>query len=152
MFYGITRFVPENVTEDQLCDLVTNCIKGWRIGSTRSYKLQFSCRDDLTAAMSAPVAFEYERVHLEEFVPLPSRCYSCQAYGHTSAACKAIAVVYAVDKKDTPTNVILPAWKMSSLPFAPRLISRVIVTSVLLHRNSCIRQNESWATSHIMEY
>ena len=89
MFFGIARFVPESVTEDQLCDLVTNCIKASLIGSTRSYKLQFSCRDDLTTALSAPVAVEYEQVHVGKFVTLPPRCYNRQVYGHISAAFKA---------------------------------------------------------------
>ena len=109
MFYGIARFVPENVTEDHLCVLVTNCIKASHIGSTRSFKLQFSCRGDLTVAISAPVVVKYERVHVEEFVPLPHCCYNCQRMVIYLPPVRLLPVVNAVDKKDTPANVILLA-------------------------------------------
>ncbi|KAK2702807.1 hypothetical protein QYM36_018599 [Artemia franciscana] len=104
MLYRIARLVPENATEEQLCDLVTNCIKASRIGSTRSFKPEFSCRDDLTATMSAPVAVEYERVYVEDSCP-----------SHPAAVIVRRMVIYlllvvqAMDKKDTPANVIVPA-------------------------------------------
>ncbi|KAK2705491.1 hypothetical protein QYM36_015772 [Artemia franciscana] len=112
IMYGIARFYPENVTKDQLCDLVTNCIKASRIAGTRFYKPQFSCRDDLIAAMSAPVAFEYEWVHVEEFVPLPPPPPGAMNVRHMVIylpPVRLLPVFHAVDKKDTPANMIFPA-------------------------------------------
>ena len=90
VYYGIARFVPDSVTDGQLQNLITNCTEVSRIGKTRSYKLRFSRQEDLLAAISSSVIIEYERIRIDKFLPLPPRCYNCQAYGHIAQHCKAL--------------------------------------------------------------
>ena len=49
---GFIRNVPDEVSPNDLCSMIRNCIKAERIRPTRSYKLVFESKDDLQAAMN----------------------------------------------------------------------------------------------------
>lgn len=87
-FSGIARLVPTEIDADALLAVVPNCVKAEQIRATRSFKLQFSLKSDLQHAMRNPPLIGYERIHIDEFINVPRRCFNCQNYGHLASKCE----------------------------------------------------------------
>ena len=69
--YGISHFIPEDVSADDLCTRTKNCTKAERIRSTRTYKLHFESKEHLNEAIQSPLTLGYERLSISEYKFLP---------------------------------------------------------------------------------
>ena len=72
MYCGITRFVPDIISNDELEILVNNFVTAFCIGTNGSFKLEFSRRDDLTTVILNVVFIEYNWSKIEEQLALSS--------------------------------------------------------------------------------
>ena len=86
-FFGIIRYVPEDLNENNLCDLIANCTKATQIQNTRSLKLVFESKEDLESSIRSPPIIEYERLPISVFQGLPPQHFSCQSHGDFASAC-----------------------------------------------------------------
>ena len=87
-FYGIARHVPADMSDEELCEIIPNCLRALQLGNSRSFKLQFSSKVDLENAIKSPPVIHYERIPISEYLFLPMRCFNCQAFGHAAKFCK----------------------------------------------------------------
>ena len=86
-YIGVVKRVPSDVSADELTALIPRATKSEQLGSSRTFKVFFSCRSDLDKFLKDSVKIYYEKLPTEEFLFLPRRCYSCHNQGHLAAEC-----------------------------------------------------------------
>jgi hypothetical protein len=86
-FFGIIRHVPNEISAEELCAMIPNCLKVIQMGNTRSFKIQFDNKLQLSSVMDSPPIFGYKRVSVKEFKFKPMQCYNCQSFGHAAKSC-----------------------------------------------------------------
>jgi hypothetical protein len=86
-YIRVVKQVPSDVSADELTALIPRATKSEQLGSSRYFKVFFSCRSGLDKYHKDSVKIYYEKMPTEEFRFLPRRCYSCHNQGHLAAEC-----------------------------------------------------------------
>ena len=85
---GIIHGVSLDITTDEITDLlesynVTSAVRLGKKQNTESVILTFSSK---TLPQSVTIGFKTHKV--KTYIPLPTRCFNCHKYGHTSTYCR----------------------------------------------------------------